>query len=853
MVAKCTHDSVGHVCGFAELQQSQAHLHAEVTSLKAAVQVLLADRYQPPSIDPATPSNVDNTPLMAPLRPTEPDMTPHPLSTQQQQQGRRLAGPSGQAAIQIEQPGASIQFVHEGTSIHASGPNQLVVDGSLTVVDDLAVRGKLLTDGTFLNLGVPLTADTPVKAGTLVSLVPGGGVAAGFGLHMSSELAALPSAHHLSIISVGDNTTVTLTQTRAGMVSAVYFDTQASAAEPPIAVGGGMPLRQVSAAGLEPIRTGGVVKRRMLVCYVVASGAEHGECSMGEWQTGADLVMGSGLEIRAGTRYMGGVVAGIGGSSDRAVLVYNVEQTPGVPSSARMEAQLLMLQAGNVIAVGSAVPLVAGVTTHHALATLSPLKLLLAYRSDSLKVGHTRELYFVSGSLNQLNSRQVFDFSPVYADPTYINIARLSDTSAIVAYRLASDLYRVYARSIDTTTALMSMGEPVLVDSGTTVPSSRVSYDIGIAAGSSTRFLLAFADATGRAIVRDGGLYGTSISLGSTAPAHTDPDSVVVSASLASVGVGSMRVACAVQAEGTGSGLIRVGRLYGGPTVLGFAKSDAATGESVYVVLDGGVSGFTGLAAGAAYYGRSDGSVSIDGSQGGMIVGQAMSSTVLKSLVGADGPTNAGLIRELSREVEAGKLRELTVAVRISALESALDDRAQELHGRIGDVIADQMALNASLANAWSNVTALETFSGQGVRVWSGFDTSSMRAGGWQRYRYAATLQDTTQGEITMGTNDITINQAGWYELSFSYREEWCYAREMQLYISGVLEVTAYMDDSYSDDQYSFHQLHRVLKLKAGDTVWIQMYGHNCHGSYYYLWVGGTQYNRFQLRTLALQ
>ena len=174
-----------------------------------------------------------------------------------------------------------------------------------------------------------------------------------------------------------------------------------------------------------------------------------------------------------------------------------------------------------------------------------------------------------------------------------------------MAYRDASDGFKVYSAVADITKApLLEMHPAVLVDSGT----ESMNLAISAVAVAATRVGYAFVDASAQALFVDAGLFGTSIVVGR--PQSVSDGSEARNVAAAAIDGPNVIVVSQIDFTGSAQGAtVRRATMFGGPTMLGLAKTDAMVGDEVTVVLNGALDGYSGLRPGAPYYARFDGGI----------------------------------------------------------------------------------------------------------------------------------------------------------------------------------------------------------------------------------------------------
>lgn len=136
----------------------------------------------------------------------------------------------------------------------------------------------------------------------------------------------------------------------------------------------------------------------------------------------------------------------------------------------------------------------------------------------------------------------------------------------------------------------------------------------------------------------------------------------------------------------------------------------------------------------------------------------------------------------------------------------------------------------------------------------SGYETSNMGGNsGWRILQLSGTRYDTTQGEITVQSDRVIINKAGWYDVSFWYDHQYCEDNYAQLYAGGLKLYAQYNGGhswSYHAGRYHFRE---PVHLKVGDAIYVQVYTTSCSNTGYNAWTAGADRNGLAVRSLTLE
>jgi len=223
---------------------------------------------------------------------------------------------------------------------------------------------------------------------------------------------------------------------------------------------------------------------------------------------------------------------------------------------------------------------------------------------------------------------------------TYMRVARLNDTRAIIGARSILENDRVYGAVLDVTTntSILAVGPIAVISAGT---SPNFSLPLGVTGAGPDRAVFTYYDYNGYPTVTDVGIYATSIVNGREQPLFRGTNAT--GASVGVIALNDTLVIAITQPAFTGSArganAFRC-LLYGGPVMLGIAKTSAVEGQLVTVAIAGAIDGYSSLRPGSPYYARYDGGIDVvvneNSGVSSQLVGRALTSDVLLATIGAD-------------------------------------------------------------------------------------------------------------------------------------------------------------------------------------------------------------------------
>lgn len=560
----------------------------------------------------------------------------------------------------------------------------LLSSAPLVVDDDLHVRGSMSFDSSALNLGVPLTAAEPITRGDVVSMASDGRVAKGFGMSVSTVQASVGvSDGDLRIVSHSSAAVSVVRLDHDHQLFAVYFAHGAASSGPARNVTAGDFVTDFTAAA--------VSATQLLVCYDRMS-TSRGYCRAALLVDGSYWEFGEEMEVHSSGIYRTGAVTNLVGVSDRAVLAYAMTDTD---NSDQCNAQLIVIS-GNTASTQGNLPrnIVLSQVDHVSLAALSDFRMVLAYRPVQEQSSRVQELFFDVSTNDFLTVRKYPAVDLAQSGPaefTHTHVARLDDTRAVVVFRSPQEDNAVRAAVVDVSTDQPNVGIFATVNSGMPNTDANALLRVSVTCPAHNRVGFAFLDADMRPVFVDAGVYGSSIVVGRTQ----------VLASTANT-AGALGVAAVALDATTGRSLsvfqmddgmamaepavtVRT-TMFGGPTMLGLAKTSGAAGERVTVLIQGALDAYTDLVPGAPYFARYDGGIGAtpesNGAVSSAVVGTALTPTTLLSEIGAN-----------VVDVRAG-LSDLTAS--IGNLQADLSD-LQSCHKPVWDGLKNTQMLRTDL------------------------------------------------------------------------------------------------------------------------------------------------------------
>ena len=548
-----------------------------------------------------------------------------------------------------------MQF-HRGTALMDANTTQpaLHAGGRLEVRDNAYVGGGLRVDGAAANLGVPMLAEEDVMRGDALSMVPSGGVAKGFGLSLTSPVASAGSTEGNMVTVAHSSTSLSIVYTDSdGYLYSVYHDATLSSVDPPALVTP-FPVYDFTATA--------VSATQVVVCYGRVD-TQRGYCRAGELATAWSY--GDAVEVNSDGEYHGGAVTALRDTTERVVLAFSMTETPGQSNTEQFNA-LLLFVSGDTVSAGGNLPwnIVPSRVDFIAITALTQYRMLVCFRPLLERSTRVQELYFDvdNNDLLTIKKRLANDLSQSGATEfTHAALDRMSDDRVVLAFRNPQSSNAVMASVVDVSQNLPSIGPFATVHSGS--PASGIDADssllaLGVAVSDTKRVVFSYLDADFRPSVVDAAAFGASIVVGRPQVVAADEAQALGIAAAAATSMQAQawtvfqpqhQDAAATRAH------VVTTTTRAGPTLLGFAKSHAAAGSQVVVVVQGSLDAFADLVPGAPYYARFDGGVAQAPSRAGgvsdTVVGRALTPTMLLSRIGADGKEAQTSIAALGTEL----------------------------------------------------------------------------------------------------------------------------------------------------------------------------------------------------------